>query len=391
MAMLPVVMVLTKEGMEGGRREMVLAGVCAGGLGLVHYRVLVFYGCWVVVELVSGWRRGREGWKRVVGIGGMAVLLTLPWWLRLLAVQVAQGSLFPHLPLEATYYALPYDLLAVPHNRWLAILAVWGLLWGWLRGERAVAAMGLWVAFLFLVANPGWLGLPHTPLINHSALVISLFLPMAVLVGYLVSSLYRLIVPRLGGWHGVARYGMGLLIVLVALWGAWEMRSIVNPVTVLATQEDMEAMAWIRERTSQEAIFLINARPWQGGIYVGSDGGYWILLLTGRRTTLPPALYVFGPPEVVEEVNGWARMAASGAPLDGEMARRLLSEGVTHIYLGAQGGSLNSEALQASPYYRLVYARGAVRIFDIVAGELRTDGDGGGVDHRNNGACCTLF
>ncbi|MFQ6059622.1 MAG: hypothetical protein ACE5MB_12165, partial [Anaerolineae bacterium] len=313
--------------------------------------------------------RGVAGlWLGGAGIGLVGLMLTLPWLLRLLANLRARGTLLPYLPLEAAYYALPHDLLAVPHNRELAIVAAWGLLWGLLRRERAVVIIGLWVLSLFLMANPGLLGLPHTPLVNNSALVISLFLPLAILCGYLVASLYQVLESRLDvGGRSRARYALGGLIALVALWGAWSMLSIVNPVTILATRDDVAAMAWIREHTSPGAKFLINARPWQGGIYVGSDGGYWIPLLAERGTSLPPALYVFGPPEYVQRVNELARLAVSGTSLDSQEVRWLLrGEGITHVYLGTRGGRINPQALLSSPHYRLVYVNGAVRVFEVV-------------------------
>ena len=51
--------------------------------------------------------------------------------------------------------------------------------------------------------------------------------------------------------------------VALAVWGGWQMLDIVNPVTVIATAEDVQAMSWIRENVARDAVFLINTRRWQ--------------------------------------------------------------------------------------------------------------------------------
>jgi hypothetical protein len=364
MAMMPVVMVLTLGGLEGGWREVVLAGVGVGGLGLTHYRVLVLYGCWVVVVLMC--ERKRVVWERGVGIGLVAFLLTLPWWLRLAAYLLPTGLLAGYLKGSPSFNAVPRALIGVGGDRILFPLAACGLLWGLFRRERVAILILLWVALLLLITNPSLLGLSSTWLLSNSSLVISLFLPIAILVGYLAASLRQLIAPRLKGWAGFSRYGVGLFIVLVALWGAWGMLSIVNPVTVLATRDDMEAMAWIREQTPREAKFLINARHWQEGAYMGSDGGYWIPLLTGRQTTLPAVIYVYGPPSYMKRISTLAKTVAEANSLKDEGLLRLLEEErVTHVYLGARGGSLTPQMFLDDPGYRLVYSNGAAWIFAV--------------------------
>jgi len=157
-----------------------------------------------------------------------------------------------------------------------------------------------------------------------------------------------------------------LVIGSVVLWGAWGMLTIVNPATVLATRDDMAAMEWIRDHIPSDAKFLINVRHWQGGTYVGTDGGYWIPLLTGRATVLPPAVYLYGPAEYVKGINDLAEAAVAVESWDAESMRRLLSDnGVTHVYVGARGGPVTPRMLMNSPYYRPVYSRGPVWIFQI--------------------------
>ena len=144
------------------------------------------------------------------------------------------------------------------------------------------------------------------------------------------------------------------------------MLPIVNPATVLATRDDMAAMEWIRDHIPSEATFLINVRHWQGSTYVGTDGGYWISLLTGRDTVLPPTIYIYGSAEYVKGINDLAAAISAAESLDAENIRQLLRDnGVTHVYVGARGGRITPQMLIDSVHYCAVYSNGAVWIFQF--------------------------
>jgi hypothetical protein len=144
------------------------------------------------------------------------------------------------------------------------------------------------------------------------------------------------------------------------------MVSIVNPATVLATVEDLSAMNWIKENTPLDAVFLINTRYWQLGTYVGTDGGYWIPQLTGRRTLLPALSYTYGAPDYVRHITDMARTVSEIKDADDpELQDILEQEKVTHVYVGARGGPLAPQMLLGNSRYRPVYSTGAVWIFEV--------------------------
>jgi hypothetical protein len=145
------------------------------------------------------------------------------------------------------------------------------------------------------------------------------------------------------------------------------MASIVNPDTVLATQADLHAIQWIQTTLPGDSLFLINTRYWQLDMYVGTDGGYWIQPLTGRRTLLPPLPYVFGSADYVQHVADLARTVAEAQDVDSpEFLELLHREGVTHVYVGAKGGALQPQLFLASSNYRTIYESGAVWIFEVL-------------------------
>ena len=353
--------------------SLMLGAVSVAGLLLTHYRVLIFYGGFVLAYLLYETITHRHEietivryWGRAATMCLLAGLLTLPWLVNLARAVWPLTTLPSRMQGSPAYNAFPYDLVMIGNNRALIVLAICGLLWGLYKRERAVIVTILWVAILVVIANPTILGLPSTWLVNNASLAISLFMPLSVLSAYALASL-QYPISNLRSLASVLQLLLlGIAIAIVALWGAWEMLDVVNPSTVLATRDDMVAMEWIRSHTPAEAKFLINVRHWQEGTYVGTDGGYWIPLLTGRDTVLPPAVYLYGSAEYVKGINELAKTIAVAESWDTESMRRLLSEnGVTHVYIGARGGSLTPRMFMDGSYYRPAYSDGTVWIFEV--------------------------
>jgi hypothetical protein len=156
-------------------------------------------------------------------------------------------------------------------------------------------------------------------------------------------------------------------VLLIALWGAKGMTAVVNPSTVLATQADRAALVWIRENTPADARFVVNTWEWINGVYAGRDGGYWIPVLTDRSSLLPPSLYASTlPPATVQTMNALFRQLASAPNLDDPALRaRLAAAGVTHLYLGAVGGSLRPEEIDGRVFAHLLYRQDDVSIYRL--------------------------
>ncbi|MBS1251895.1 MAG: hypothetical protein MAG451_00929 [Anaerolineales bacterium] len=352
LALLPTAFIFSLWWIEDGKRwALVLASMSVAGLGVVHYRVLVFYGAFVVVYLGYRITEGAVvGFVRAAVLAGASLLLLAPWIARMAVVLTTRGA-WPGLQVDAQYTTLPYDLLLMRRNLLLVIVASWGLTLGMWRRHRGVIAVGLWVLLLAAIAAAGFVAVPA------SVVVISLFLPVAVLVGYFVAEGVLAPLPHRG--RTVA--GVGLLF--VALGGAAGMRSVINPATILFTQDDMDAVAWVCDNTPLEARFLINNRLWQGNVRVGTDAGYWLSVLADRETVPPPALYVLGTPGQVDFTNQVSGPASHGH-LD---PTQLRNAGITHVFLGSRGGAIDAAALLSDPDFDLLYADGGAWVFGLGA------------------------
>jgi hypothetical protein len=364
------------------RHGLALATLLQAGLILTHARVAVFGACFFAVYLLlqsaNCWRSRQyvalqRLWRRAGSMAVMVVLLSGPWlmqvWSGLYSALQASAEGVQAVP---SYNVFPWTLLWVPRNRELITVAALGALAGLAQRRKETLWVLGWCGLVALVVNPGWLGLPSLGFVNNATAVIALFVPLAVLVGQAFVILW----DHLPTWlsrltrrdiHVATRAGMALLLALAAVWSAWGTILIVNPVTVLATAEDMDAISWIAENTPADAVFVINARHWQLGTYAGTDGGYWIPQLTGRKTLLPDLSYSYGDPDYVQRIREMAQLVSELKDAsDPSFLRLLEEEQVTHIYLGAKGGALKPQMFLSDGRYRTVYSTGAVWIFAVL-------------------------
>lgn len=373
------------------------------GLGLTHVRVAFLAA--LLIGLLALFLIAQRRWGVLLGwttAGLAALLLTLPWWLwlgqsawarEMLALNVEVG------PVWSTYNLPDWALVWAPRNPLLMALATGGIsglagwpltplsvriawggwlllwiglgVWAWRRPSLSPITrrlwlgwglLVLWVAATIFVTQSNRLGLPFVRFLHINAGIITLFAPLGLAVGGLLAwALGVLAPPRL------ARPLIGVAVLLIALWGSRGMSAVVNPSTVLATDADRAALVWIRENIPADARFVVNTWEWINGVYAGRDGGYWIPVLTDRSSLLPPSLYAGSlPPATVQSMNALFRQLAGAPNLDDPTLRaRLAAAGVTHLYLGAVGGSLRPEEIDGRVFVHLLYRQEGVSIYRL--------------------------
>jgi len=387
---LPLAMWLTWEAVDRkaqSGRLLVITIVSVSGLALTHYRVLLMYLAFVLpLGIVQLWSRRQspgETLLRLGVIGGTSLVVVLPW---------VGHSLAGHLPRWLGYHVSQAGASAAFTQQYNAIgpisyfagygLLAWGGLggaWGLLKKQRGILLILLWMGTVFLMANPGLVGLSGTGIINNHAVFIAIYIPIALLGGWLGGQLIEIDKRHWGRrWKLIALTGlMGL-----SLWGGADRLEAVEPSKhALLTRQDMAALDWIQSNTPPDARFLINSFFAYGGTaVVGSDGGWWLPLLAGRANTVPPLTYSLeqgNDPQYPYKVNAFARQI-QGADMDASEVRRLLREqGVTHIYIGEKQGHVNyggddvldATTLLNSQHYRMIYHQGKTWVFELVDDE----------------------
>jgi hypothetical protein len=393
---LPAAVWLTWDAIEkSGRRRglLLLAMLLAGGLALTHYRVLIFYGVFVLaLFLVSPGRASRrEAFLRLITVGVGAGLLFLPWLLRNLGGDNLQmfGILTTQAPAQA--HPITWEYNAIGDLRtyldplwWFAMVLGLGLgLW---QRRRGVLLMAVWWLLLLVATNPNWLSLPGAGVISNFALFIFAYLPAGIFSGVLVATAARWFArptsPARPGMTRARRWAPALgLLVMVGL-GIWGLSERLGDMGIdhhaLVTRPDVRAAAWIRDNTLPGDRFLVNSFPtYADSSIVGSDAGWWLPLLAGRQTTVPPLNYSSeqGPtPDYEQRVNELSRQVREAGPTDDAVVAMLQDAGVTHVYIGQRQGTVNTTGLEAldpgelldSPYYQLLYHKDRVWVFELI-------------------------
>lgn len=372
--MLPAMAASIEVVKRGATRESVLRLiVLTAGLALVHYMALLFLGIFVgclLLERGLTWLRCKEkndcplkfsGILRLAASSLIGVTIAIPWLLRMLQAQRVISVLQVNLPawqdFKTTFQYILY-LLGPNQNYWLLGLALPGLIIAWFQPKAR--ALALWTSAMMLLSIPWGLKLgPFRP--DHMAIV--LFLPAGWLLANGLINLAEVASKKISRRLS---YAVVILVALALLgWGAWNTRSILNNVTILADSYDRQALDWIKENTPAEARFFANTTIWQYKVYRGVDGGYWITPYTRRFSIAMPSLYTSGDSEQRQTWSGWESIASQVTTCDDQFWSLVREANLNYIYLRAGKGSMQPAGLENCGTIEPVYANGGVSIYEI--------------------------
>ncbi len=363
----------------GVRLALLIAGMCA-----VHYLALLLLALFVVAlgifALVQAVRERNPGvLLRLVGWSLLGLVLAMPWlvWVFHYTWRIAGLDLtYVANQTEATQQRIAdlieyyWYLLGPRHNHFLMGFSAAGLLAA--VRKPALRPLALWTALLSLLSLPWALRLgPFRP--DHY--IIILFFPASILLAELfvqsIGALIRVFSAR-GEHHApreplVHEAAMALLVLVVGgllVWGGRQTRSVANPVTIIATQADVQALDWVKGNTPNAARFFINATRWQA-IYRGVDGGYWLEPYTGRYSLIPPTFYSLGERDYIAQIHSWAERSESIDGCDPAFWEIVDEASLTHVYLREGVGKVQPAAMQSCPGIRQIYGRAGVFIYEI--------------------------
>ena len=382
---------------------LLIVGLVFAGLGLTHYRILIFAGIFLIAFILV--HATRKKWKflirRIVAYSVIAMALFLPWFIR-----ISNGRILLMLEKQLTTPASQISTFTEQYNSignlatylpvWLWVLLPLAITWGMRRRSRGCILISLWWLLIFLTANPQRLGLPGTGAISNFAVLISFYIPASILIGGAFGWLMSLVTLRKKG-DSILDPGVSLsasssksirlnqiliviisiLLITAGLLGARSRVGAINPRQfALVTRPDKNAFEWIKRNIAWDANFLVNSFFAYGDtLVVGSDGGWWLPLLSSRYSTLPPINYGSerGP---IPDYRLWVNELTAEIEAKGmqhpDVIKLLRDRNVTHVYLGQRQGSVNSqkplfvpEDLLDSPNYSPVYHQDRVWIFKV--------------------------
>lgn len=365
-------------------KATILAGCAAAGMTLNYYRMPFYYAVFVLAWLLA-WglpRWGTEarlwlkGGARLTMIAGIALLLLVP-----LALRVSGGRLAAGLG-TGIAAGSPLERVLADYRMWLElhtfvppillVAALIALIWSLVRRQWIVLAVGLWVLGTASLVAGRLIHLPGANYMDSFAILIALYVPVGLLVGWLVGQVADLLKPWTRQWV------LGLALLAIAGWAAAPQLRIVELRHVMVTHPDARAMVWIQQNTPREAQFLIEGFRVHGGhSIVGADAGWWIPLFTGRQNTVPPeyALLNEAPaqPGYTQRLVDLVARLETTSPTSPEGMELLCDYGITHVYVGQGQGQVGADAVQLfsrvdlanSPAFDQVYSQDRVSIFAL--------------------------
>lgn len=349
------------------------AGVLCAGLFITHYRVAAFLGClalaYLLIRAITE-VRGKQ-LPRDLGIVALVVVIAL-----LLAFPWIPGT-FSNLVLPRlaswtgqaveTFNTFAWPYLTAGLGSYTLALAGLGLIWASVKRDWFFLILVAWTALMFILANPGRLGLPGSGFINNTSVQISLYIPVAIMGGYLLgqmlATLHRLI-PS--GWRIPVNLAVIFATIPLIIIGARTMIPLLNPVTFLFRQTDYEAMQEIATSVPPGEVVAVNPFAWGYGLYAGNDGGYWISALAGRQTMPPPVLYgLENDREAVKHTSRLSQQLIEKSGQPDELASLMRQEGINYLYVGAKGGPFSMRLLQDDPNFELMYSGPGTGLFRL--------------------------
>ena len=400
------------------RKAIILTAIVMGGLALTHFRVLIFailFLAAIYINSVFSRIRATE-WKTLIlktlWIGLGSGIIFLPWFINIYGGKILRN--FTN-QLSTPASAVPIDMqsynIVGPLVQYLPV-GVWLLLplavaWGLWKQHKEIALISLWGFLLLVAANPAWLRLPGTGALSNFAIFIAIYIPAGILIGGAIGLFADeffsgewqadLSLKLADGWKanllrlgvvGVRKNARGsrlmdsliaLVLIGVTLLGLSQRLDDLHPeLYALLTRPDLRAASWINDNLHPDANIAVNSFFAYGNtLVVGSDGGWWLPVLTKRETTLPPLNY------------GTERSSQSGYKTwINELSQAINDKGITHIdvinmlyerkitqvYIGQQQGRVNYYGLAVfdprlladDPHFRAVYHQDRVWIFEVV-------------------------
>ena len=348
------------------RRAWWFVALLVAGLFLIHFRLFLLY--LVLAGLTWLISRGRHG-KWLALAAGVTALLVAPHMVRL--VTETRGVTLTRT--IAGYNDFPLGYVTIGWERAFLILAAASLILAALAGLRGRAwawlplTLAAWAGLVTLLLSGQKLGLPETSLVNLNSAYISAFLPLVIILAITAGRIWRWLRYRPRPLQAGAAIIAGVALAAALLFGIRQQITIINPVTILAWTQDVDGLNWLEEHVGDPAAgpakVAVSSWLWLGQTWTGSDGGAWIVPLTGIASTTPPADYIYNR-SLVRDVNEFNKQASATLDWsDPSAADWLQDQGVTHLYVGAKGGYFDPASLARNPKLQMLYGADGVFVF----------------------------
>jgi hypothetical protein len=249
-------------------------------------------------------------------------------------------------------------------RQWLPVLAA--LVW---------VPLALWSnPYLLDWLLPGF-RLPYSGYLDVTTVAQSIWLPLAMLAGYALAALAGRFLSlgklwpgaRARVWQTAVAVLMGVTLLVCGMAAAVPLAANLDKKPYIA-DADEEALVWLHNNLPRSAYVLANpfAFGWAPGNVYGTDSGMWVPLVAGVSASVPPLPAYnekLGDPEYTNKVLDVIKYEPF--PTQEADWQALKAAGVTHIYVGSRGGSLDVPTLLQTDHTRLIFHLDGVFVFEL--------------------------
>jgi hypothetical protein len=348
-------------------KRLPLIVLLATGLGFSHYRVTLMAIIGVITFILVEHIIYREGFASLGSylfkwiVVAFGVLLLISPWVLGAFVSYQKGFGVDIGAPNQNYFSisrLGNIVLKYPTNGILLPLALISLLLGFLKRNRYVIWLYVWLFSLILMSQPSLLG----ELMDTISVLISSYVPVVTSIGWLIGSFFDDVLLNRPKFKRLV-FGVGASFLI---WGALLFPNHLLLENAYVTENDLQATKWIRKNTPETAMFLVNTFNFKflPNYIIGSDAGYWLPVLSGRKTVTLPMIYQKERLSNPDDVLNLIEIHNLSGDLSTLHAKELLDEiGVTHVFIGERGGKLEYETLLNSTDFNLIFHVGDTSVF----------------------------
>ena len=283
--------------------KIVLASITLCGMVLSYYRLLFNYGTFFILFLLlislPLWIHRKRSivieFLNIVLVGLLFLLLFLPWLLNVQGGTLAQqvetsvSSQVSSIQMVIHDFSIWKDILTyIPFG--LLILSFVAFIYSIVTRNVPITLVFLWYIALSALVFTQLIRLPAAIFLQNFSILISLYIPISIVGGWLIEKLVT-IQHTQNTSSSIIIQSIFLALFFIGLtFGIFKQTNIVDQNFYgMLTRPDIRAMKWIDGNTPKNAYFLLEGMSIPpGNSIVGTDGGWWLGLLTARPNTMPP-------------------------------------------------------------------------------------------------------
>ena len=359
---------------QRGVGNLLALAVLTAGTLLTHYFTAFLLAVWFVllglIWLFRSFKARVFNWQTAFSLilpVLVGLLMVLPWYLRIFQYSGGRSDLSANLvglaADRAEQWSYLHYLIGNQLNLILVIMASAGVLWSLLRNERLEFA--LWALFMGLMSLPIGVQLSS---FRHDYFGLVLFFPISVMAASFVVGVVQFFRERLANLPArrLAAVIAAVFMIFILGYGGWSNRDVINDITMLADQDDLDALNWIDTHLPKDARFFINTAPWGFGLYRGVDGGAWITPYTGRRSLVPTIFFAFGMESNGNKlIKDWGEKASNITTCSGDFWDLVEEADIDYAYLSDEADVLHFEVMEDCVGAKLLYKADGVSIWHL--------------------------